>query len=158
MTAFGLTGKQAGESAEKDETRRGEADKVDRVATQLRQLEESMLAVTVRHNSDRMSELLADDFIEFGSSGRLWTRQAIIDSLAEEKDFSAPSIEDFQCKLLSEHIALVTYRAVRKCANAAEWLESLRSSIWTRNNGHWQIRFHQGTRTACCGQSERRET
>jgi hypothetical protein len=130
MTAFDQTGK------------------LQRTATKLRLLEESLLDVAVRGNSDRLRELLADDFVEFGSSGRLWTRQTIIDSLAAEKDFSAPSIEDFECKLLSEDVALVTYRTVRKDANSGEWLESLRSSVWTQKDGHWQIRFHQGTRTA----------
>jgi hypothetical protein len=92
--------------------------------------------------------LLAEDFLEFGSSGRVWTRKSIIDMLAAETNFRPPEIEEFQCSMIGEKAALVTYRTVRVDARTGERLVSLRSSIWVRRDGEWRMRFHQGTRTS----------
>jgi hypothetical protein len=90
--------------------------------------------------------MLAEDFLEFGSSGRVWTRKTIIDMLATEKNFFPPAIEDFHCSMISDKVALVTYRTSRNDSRTGEHLESLRSSVWTRQDGEWRMRFHQGTR------------
>ena len=119
----------------------------ERAARELRKLEESLLDLAVRRSGDRLREMLAEDFLEFGSSGRVWTRKTIIDLLAREKRFVPPAIVDFDCRLLSREVALVTYRTVRTDAETGEHLESLRSSLWTRETGVWRMRFHQGTRT-----------
>ena len=59
-----------------------------------------------------MERLLTEDFVEFGSSGRIWTRDQIIELLAIET-FAPLHMKDFRCDLLAEDVALVTYRAVR---------------------------------------------
>lgn len=45
-------------------------------------------------------------------------------------------------KLLAPDIALLTYQAQR---HGEPTLHTLRSSIWEKRAGHWQIIFHQGT-------------
>jgi hypothetical protein len=121
----------------------------ERTASQLRRLEQSLLDSAVRRDGERLRQLLADDFLEFGSSGRIWTRKSIIDLLTTELNFQPPEIEEFQCACLSEKVALVTYRTVRTDGKTGERLCcSLRSSIWTRQDGEWRMRFHQGTRIA----------
>jgi hypothetical protein len=117
-------------------------------AIQLRKLEESLLDKAVRRDRKRLRSMLAEDFQEFGSSGRAWTRSSIIEMLSQETAFSPPAIVDFHCALLSDDVALVTYRTVRTDPNSGEILASLRSSIWTNEAGAWRMRFHQGTRTA----------
>ncbi len=119
----------------------------EKAAAHLRTLEESLLDTAVRRDGDRLRELLAEDFLEFGSSGRVWTRKSIIDLLATETNFFRPAIEEFQCSFLSEKVALVTYHTVRNDAKTGERLASLRSSIWVLHDGQWRMRFHQGTRT-----------
>jgi glyoxylase I family protein len=119
----------------------------EKASARLRMLEESLLDSNVRHDGTRLRELLAEDFLEFGSSGRVWTRRAIIEMLDTETNFSPPAIEEFQCSLLSDHVALVTYRTVRNDTKTGERLASLRSSVWVFQNGDWRMRFHQGTRT-----------
>jgi hypothetical protein len=114
----------------------------------LRRLEQSLLDSAVRRDGERLQQLLAEDFLEFGSSGRVWTRKTIIDLLGTELNFFPPSIEEFDCRFLSEKVVLVTYRTVRNDAKTGERLCSLRSSLWTRQDGEWRMRFHQGTRTA----------
>src|SRR5215472_5610890 len=104
----------------------------DKASVQLRNLEQSLLDTVVRRDGDRLRRLLAEDFLEFGSSGRVWTRKSIIDLLATEVDFFPPQIEEFQCSFLSDKVALVTYRTVRNDGKTGERLASLRSSVWTR--------------------------
>jgi hypothetical protein len=120
----------------------------ERARSQLRKLEQSLLDLTVRRDGDRLRQLLAEDFLEFGSSGRVWTRKSIIDLLAAETNFLPPEIEEFQCSIIGEKVALVTYRTVRVDARTGERLASLRCSIWVRRDGEWRMRFHQGTRTS----------
>ena len=117
------------------------------VMEHLRALERSLLQPAVRRNRARLMELLAEDFLEFGSSGRVWTRKTIIDLLARETAFVPPDIEEFHCAMLTPEVALVTYRTARTDETTGERLASLRSSIWTRASGEWRMRFHQGTRT-----------
>lgn len=117
------------------------------VSACLRQLEESLLVPAVRRNRARLLDMLTEDFVEFGSSGRVWTRKSIIELLAKETAFVPPAIEEFQCALLAPNLALVTYRTVRIDEKTGERLASLRSSLWTRSSGEWKMRFHQGTRT-----------
>lgn len=117
------------------------------IAEHLRKLEQSLLQPAVRRNRTRLMELLADEFQEFGSSGRVWTRKTIIDLLAKETAFVPPDIEEFECALLAPELALVTYRTARFDEKTGERLASLRSSIWSCATGEWKMRFHQGTRT-----------
>jgi hypothetical protein len=112
---------------------------------ELRQREEALLDPDVRRNRAQVESLLAEDFLEFGSSGRVWTRDQIFDLLATEA-YSRFIIEDFKCALLSEDAALLTYRAVGMDAESGDRTASLRSSIWTGKSGTWRLRFHQGTR------------
>jgi ribonuclease HI len=113
-------------------------------AGHLRSLEASLLDPPVRRDRQRVSALLADDFTEIGASGRLWTREAILALLATE-DFVPPTIEDFSCRQLAEGVVLATYRAVRTGPVTQECSTALRNSIWTKEDGGWKLRFHQGT-------------
>jgi hypothetical protein len=103
-------------------------------------LETQLMDPEFRKDSAKVSEQLADDFREFGSSGRHWTRQEILDLLATEPTYSAPEIEDFRIQKIASDVVLVTYRA-RRVDTA-----TLRSSIWIYRDEKWQILFHQGTK------------
>jgi hypothetical protein len=103
-------------------------------------LEERLLQPEVRKSVKELEALLADDFIEFGSSGRIFNKQQVIDGLVNESPVQM-TLMDFNAKLLAPDVALTTYRVVkhqdRRC--------SLRSSIWKWKEGKWQMFFHQGT-------------
>lgn len=124
-----------------------EQEEVREISAQLRELEQSLLNPAVRRSRIRLRELLADDFMEFGSSGRVWNRTTIIDLLSKEVAFVPPMITEFECAILAPGVALVTYRTLRTDDKSGERLSSLRSSIWTHASGEWKMRFHQGTRT-----------
>lgn len=118
----------------------------DDLCAHLKACEQALLDPAVRRDRGRVSELLAEDFLEFGSSGRVWTREQILE-LLETENFRPPAMEDFKCAFMAEGVALATYRTVRTDPQTGERAVTLRSSLWTEEAGTWRIRFHHGTRT-----------
>jgi hypothetical protein len=113
----------------------------------LRALEESLLQPPVRSSTDQVTSLIADEFIEIGSSGRVYDKAQIVAALAEEPKqgpTAGPIASDFAIVLLAEGVALVTYQTDRRRPDGAA-TRSRRSSIWKQINGRWQMVFHQGT-------------
>jgi glyoxylase I family protein len=84
-----------------------------------------------------LSDLIADDFLEFGASGRTWTAADVRTALATEPARDVP-MEDFAVSRLAAGVALVTYRS-------RDPRHARRSSIWVRRRGRWVMCFHQGT-------------
>jgi hypothetical protein len=107
--------------------------------------EEALLDPAVRRDRARVDALLAEDFLEFGSSGRVWSREATLELLTSE-DYTRPAMEDFKCAWIGEGVALVTYRTVRVDRSSGLRSVALRSSIWIEELGEWRVRFHQGTK------------
>ena len=115
------------------------------ITEHIRRLEERLLEPEVRSSPEELALLLADDFLEIGSSGRTFDKKKIIATLKGESVFDY-SLHDFQVKQLSSGIALATYRIETR--QEAEPRTSLRSSIWVHRQGRWQLMFHQGTPTS----------
>lgn len=112
-------------------------------------LELRLLDADVRASQEELNELLADAFIEFGSSGAVWTKAQIIAGLLGERASGAAvarRADGLQVKLLAEGVALVTYRATRRHRDDASEVHSLRSSLWKHDGRRWRMIFHQGTR------------
>jgi hypothetical protein len=112
-------------------------------AAHLRQLEEDLFRPEIRSNPEKTSVYLAEDFREFGSSGRIYTKA---ETLAELSSESARTItlDNFQCEALASDVALVTYRSTRTIALGIP-VHANRSSLWVLRQGRWQMLFHQGT-------------
>jgi hypothetical protein len=110
----------------------------------LYELELRLLQPEVRHSTAELSELLAEEFIEVGSSGERFDRDAIITSLASEQDVRI-SISEFQARMLSTDIALATYIAEFAPRDNHPQKRSTRCSVWRLRNNSWQMVFHQGT-------------
>jgi hypothetical protein len=109
----------------------------------LRELEESLLLPDVR-KSERLVELLADSFVEFGRSGRVYTKADLVAALAAEVPF-VQTTSDFKVTMLAPQAALVTYRIHR---HSDPPVYTLRSSVWQMIRGQWQMIFHQATLTS----------
>jgi hypothetical protein len=105
-------------------------------------LERRLLNPRVRSSKTDLDELIADDFIEFGRSGHVWTKNTILDSLSRAPPADI-EIDSVQCRQISENAILITYRSRR--VGEDQPAETLRSSIWQRRGDGWQIIFHQGT-------------
>ena len=110
-------------------------------------LEMELMNPAVRRDRGRVMELLADDFAEFGASGRAWTREEILNLLATEA-FEPPQIEDFHCRIIGPGVTLATYRTIRTDTRTGARTNVNRSSIWTFQDGCWRMRLHQGTPAA----------
>ncbi|HEV2988184.1 MAG TPA: DUF4440 domain-containing protein [Candidatus Angelobacter sp.] len=110
-------------------------------------LETSLHNKQVRNCADATSALLADAFIEFGSSGKVWNKSSIIESMRREKLDQQITVEDFAAQELAPDVVLVTYISKRVVEDQLA-VSTLRSSIWKLFDGKWQMIFHQGTRTS----------
>ena len=106
-----------------------------------RELETHLHRRAVRNSLEEVAELLADDFVEFGSSGRVYDKAQAIAALSTDEG-EAPKVHDFAIKALASAVVLVTYRSGR--GDQFAW----RSSIWRRDDGKWRLTFHQATAAA----------
>jgi hypothetical protein len=118
-------------------------DQESHIERQLQELELCLLQPSVR-KSQQVRELLAEGFVEFGSSGRTFTKEQIIADLRAEATTNCTAAE-FKVQLLAPHVALVTYHAHR---HTEPPVHTLRCSVWVHRQGRWQMVFHQGTSTS----------
>lgn len=118
---------------------RGEAGQRHPWFHEIRALEMQILDPTVRGDRGRLNSLLRDDFVEVGSSGRVYTKWMVIDMLSRE-DHAPVQMRDFVVRTLAPSAALVTYRSIGSSGQAR------RSSVWVKELGRWRMAFHQGTR------------
>jgi hypothetical protein len=110
----------------------------------LQHLEESLYLPQTRFDSEYMEGLLSPDFVEFGSSGRVWSRGQIIRTDPVDIQARLP-LPEFEVRMLGSDVALVTYRTEMGIdyATAAN-----RCSVWKRwSDGRWRLVFHQATPT-----------
>ncbi len=108
------------------------------VADKIVALERELLNPVVRADASRVAVLLDPDFEEFGVSGRMWTKDAMMASLAQDASAEV-SLDVLNVDVLDDATALLTYRTAGRAGSA------LRSSLWRRSAGQWRLRFHQGT-------------
>ena len=113
------------------------------LTTELRGYEERLLDPAVRADPAQVRALLAPEFSEFGSGGRVFDRDGIIAMLAAEPATLARQARGFKVRLLAPGAALTTWRVKRD-----DGIETLRSSVWQQQDGRWQMVFHQGTLAA----------
>lgn len=107
----------------------------------LRRLEESLWRAETRFDRGYMERILAPDFTEFGRSGRSYERADIL-AMAPAEIHARLPLERFAIRPLGPDTALVTYICE---VGEGDPQRSNRSSIWSRIDGAWRLRFHQGT-------------
>ena len=113
----------------------------DHARTELLELERAMWRAETRYDPAFQEKHFAADFVEFGRSGEVYDRAQII------VDGGGPidaRLENARVRELAADTVLITYdSSVRRDAGTVEY--GRRSSIWSRIDGVWQMRFHQGT-------------
>ncbi len=82
--------------------------------------------------------MIADEFLELGSSGTIWSKQSIIDGLKNAPPKKI-NVSNFKLNRLSDDTAFLTYKSHH------DETDALRSSIWKLFGDDWKIIFHQGT-------------
>ena len=103
-----------------------------------------LLKPEIRKSAADLDRLLADDFLEFGSSGNIYNKKDTLEMLPGLGTIYEAS--DLKAKILSEDIIQTTFRTTQTKTNGQTSM-SLRSSIWKKIDGSWQMIFHQGTLT-----------
>lgn len=114
----------------------------------LKKLEQRLLEPETRKSAVELDALLADDFREFVSSGRIYDKAQIIELLRKSPSADS-SLADFKAVILAPDVALATFSYSRGATSDRPAAKSIRSSVWKRSNGRWQLVFHQGT---LCGE------
>lgn len=99
----------------------------------------ALLDGTVRRDPVRVRELLHDDFIEIGRSGRRWTRDETVAALASENEHLTPQTDEWSFIEVAPSLILVTYRITGTAGS------SRHSSLWDVSGPSPVIRYHQGT-------------
>jgi hypothetical protein len=112
----------------------------------IRGLEEELFNQSTRQSPEAVDNLLADDFVEFGRSGGVYTKAEVIRSLATAGTASTGNLaaRDYVLRPLADDTVLLTYRSFR-FVEGREYRHTLRSSIWKFMGGRWRMIFHQGT-------------
>ena len=105
-------------------------------------LERSLLASSIRADAAALDGLLHPDFEEVGSSGTVWTRDAIIRALTDEEgDSYLPEVVEIRAEPVGDDVAFVRF-TTRTDDHLVH-----RLTVWVRTEaGAWQARYHQGTR------------
>ena len=104
----------------------------------LHSLEERLLHPDREPDRRALTNLLAEDFQEFCTSGRIFNLQQLFSALQNSSPRPA-TMSYFYVTPLAEGVALATYHITT--ANST----SHHSSIWVQRNNRWQLLFHQGT-------------
>lgn len=90
---------------------------------------------------------MAPEFFEFGASGRVYSREQIIDRVLARNELNEPAsedaIEDFEVRQPCEHVFIATYTLHQPDGHLDRITR--RTTIWTDREGHLQVVHHQGT-------------
>lgn len=105
---------------------------------------ERRLAARDFASGDRPEQLLAEGCVEFGRTGRVHDRAALLSALAEPSP-GPVALADVEVRPMAADVVLVTYRAERRDEATDTIRHTRRSSLWGRRDGRWALAFHQGT-------------
>jgi len=108
----------------------------------LTRLEEAMWRPDTRFNLAFQEAHFAQDFVEFGRSGRLYSRAQIISTDAHPIEATLP-LQELNIRQLDHDTVQLTYNSEVIYDGVRE--HARRSSIWSRTPSGWVMRFHQGT-------------
>jgi hypothetical protein len=101
------------------------------------ELENQLLDSGKRHSEDFLKEILSEEFVEIGSSGKTYDREDTIKELLKSKDFEY-EISDFKTIELGKDIILASYKI------KLNGKLSSRNSLWKKFNDKWRIVYHRG--------------
>lgn len=108
------------------------------------ELELKCLKPEIRSSRDELDILLADNFLEIPSTGKVYNKTHALNRIPHE----IPPIfilQDFKLRVLADGVAQLIYKAIIQRENEKSAVYSMRNSIWKLNGKVWQMLFHQGT-------------
>ena len=111
----------------------------------LTRFEEELWMAETRFDIPYMRQVMADDFFEFGRSGRVYDLKTILSPPVDPTQPIAARLplDNLQIRLIAPDVAQVTYNSHVTYDGIVE--HGRRSSIWAKVDGRWRLKFHQGT-------------
>jgi hypothetical protein len=112
----------------------------------LKALESELHRLETRQNRSRLDRLLHPEFLEFGRSGRRYSRNEVLAEFSSASAaMEAVHAQHVELVELGRGAALLTYVSTHKTATGELHRRTLRSSLWLETETGWRMRFHQGT-------------
>jgi hypothetical protein len=114
--------------------------------------EMEIVAAGQRGDLGAIAPLLAEEFLEIGSSGQLHSRAAVLRAMSEVKIVDCV-FGDFRALPVNDNCVILTYTTtMRRSSEGQEFFQrAYRSSTWSRRDGCWRVVFHQATRLPPAG-------
>ena len=113
---------------------------------QLRKLEVELHQFDTRSNHSRIDQLIHSSFSEIGYSGTIYSKADILDSLLNDvKPTYSVWSQDYQFIELAKDLVQIIYKEAQLDAQGILSRHAIRTSIWQKEQGDWQVRFHQAT-------------
>ena len=87
--------------------------------------------------------MITDDYWEVGASGKVYSKEFIIDTLIERysKLYSEEiEIKNFSCQEIENNSFYITYELIQNKTR-----HTRRLTIWKKIDGSWKALYHQGT-------------
>jgi hypothetical protein len=109
---------------------------------ELKRLEEGMWVEASRFDPSFQQARFAEDFFEFGRSGRVYSRSQAIRTDTTPLMARLP-LQNLRFRVLDVNTVQLTYNSAVEYDGVVE--HARRSSIWYRTAQGWVMRFHQGT-------------
>lgn len=109
----------------------------------LQDLEESLWRAETRWDLSFQEKVFAPDFFEFGRGGRRYQRAEMIRPSGDDIPANLP-LKDFRIHAINEVTVLITYISELR---GSQLERANRSSLWSKTQEGWKLRFHQGTPT-----------
>jgi hypothetical protein len=107
-------------------------------------LEENLWRSEARYNKELVDQSFSVVFFEFGRSGKRYNRAEMLFDPQHSSEIDAKlPLPDFHARYIIKDVIQVTY--ISEVTYDGVVLKANRSSIWSRHDGKWLLRFHQGT-------------
>ena len=114
------------------------------ITNTIKELELSLLKPEIRSSREALDKLLADDFVEFGTSGNKYTKTDILERLPNTIERVEYTVSDFSVEMPSEDVAVAKFKTERT-TDGKDKVISQRSSHWRKTDMGWQMFFHEAT-------------
>jgi hypothetical protein len=109
---------------------------------ELQRLEEALWQQSTRFDLGFQEARFAQDFFEFGRSGRVYRRDEVISTDSAPILAKLP-LENLRFRVLDVNTVQLTYNSAAEYNGVVEYAR--RSSLWSGTATGWVLRFHQGT-------------
>ena len=107
----------------------------------LLQYEQDFFCADFCRDASNLESRLSDSLCEYGCSGRVYDKPAMIAALTSICEDRPILISDFEMQTLCTDVLLVHYKSYHEESRET----ALRTSIWRKEDDGWKLLFHQGT-------------